>query len=911
MQAATPDQPGSSRDEASSTKPSLGESLLNGMRGLHLDDDKPSVTFASNVNAAKPPNTLMRDQEVTASPRMASSGTSRPLSSGQLPKPRDSMVKSLSRRRDAPVIRQTKTSSIRLGRSLGKRTWGSTGKSKEEIGHTTFREPQDSVSPTLEHNGIHLRAQSRSRYGVTLRGSPYTVASRSQPRQRQPSGAEGRTSPSRSSSGDHSNMNVTSESTEDLSITMAPDQVRRKSSIPVPARLTQQSTKVGDQHQITSTRDSTNNFPSALEADEFDRQKYSPESSPVLPQQPLAELAGSEVPGSHATIAKDPSGELTAKEMLSSPLPEDLSAIDTDSSCASTRGYDEHGGFRVKKIRNTTKDGPILRITDSASHILLGDDQVSAPTDGHGSVYDESGSPDLEISRPAGEISEGMCSYLVPKPAPVAHDIEKTSLMIIKSDDDEETRQLIPDSGWQRNTSQSRFSTTSSSGTIKKTPEHANHDEDEAGHDKNTENNCASAERCSNDACYQSDWPGKDFAQFKQPSATFPTLTDEPSSVLQAKEVVGIGQHSMTASSTSRPSTIALQTTASRDISPFLYQDSNGGPLDRQQYLNDYVSHVAASSADGEPQKKVNFPPRSSSRKPKPPPIIVSPPECFKSRSVTIKAAERAHAVPAESLGQPKNVKTFSQSISPGSANKPRAEGKLQHSPSSSKKVMSNIRGLFHKRSLDSAADRAGLSLRRVPSSLDSRNHVPGNGNRKAIMAHMQRSQTNTNATVFGNLAIPPSYDANQSNSHKTMLPKLRIPFASPITPFTAGMTTHVGSPGSSPTMPHPLGSPSNQNTLATPTLHTATSLTHHLLSTARVEPVLSRKEQMIDLSKAMVEVIGAARDAEKAVEQAKMEAAKAEMAYLKVLGAVSRVETVVRDTMTGLGPQEGAVNHQ
>lgn len=911
MEAATPDQPGNSRDEKSITKPSLGESLLNGMRGLHLDDDKPSVTFASNVNVAKPPNTSMRDQEVTASPSMASSGTPRPLSSGQLPKPRDSMVKSLSRRRDPPVVRQTKTSSIRLGRSLGKRTWGSTGKSKEEVGHTTFRERQDSVSPTLEHNGIHLRAQSRGRYGVTLRGSPYTVASRSQPRQRQPSGTERRTSPSRSpSGGDNSIMDVTSESTEELSITMATDQVRRKSSIPLPARLTQQSNKVEEQHQITSTRDSTNNFPAALEADEFDRQKYSPESSPVLPQQPRAELAGSEVPASHAAIAKDQSGKLTAKEMLSSPLPEDLSAIDTDSSCASTRGYDEHGGFRVKKIRTTTKDGPILRITDSASHILLGDDQVSAPTDGHGSVYDESGSQELEISKSASESSE-MSSYLVPKPASLAHDIGKTSLMIIKSDDDEETQQLITDSGWQRNTSDSRFSTTSSSGTIKKTPEHGNHDDEEAGHDKNTENNRASAERRSNDACYQSDWPGKDFAQFKQPSATFPALPDEPSSAPQAKEFVEIGQHSMTASSTSRPSTIVVQAAPSREISPFLYQDSIDGQLDRQQYLNDYVSHAAASSADRETQKKVNFPPRSSSRKPKPPPIIVSPPEGFKSKSLTIKAAERAHAVPAESLGQPKNVKTFSQSISPGSANKPRPDGKLQHSPSSSKKVMSNIRGLFHKRSLDSAADRTGLSLRRVPSTLDSRNHVPGNGYRNFIMTNMQRSQTNSNATVVGKLAIPPSYDTNQSNIHKSTLPKLRNPFASPITPFTAGMTTHVGSPGSSPTMPQPLGSPSNHNSLATPTLHTATSLTHHLLSMARVEPVLSRKEQMIDLSKAMVEVIGAARDAEKAVEQAKMEAAKAEMAYLKVLGAVSRIEAVVRDTMTGLGPQEGAANRQ
>ena len=863
---------------------------MNGMRDLNLDEDKRSITLASDVDT---PNTSKRDHGVTAGPPTASSSVSRSLSSGQLPKPRDSMVKSLSRRREPPVVRQTKTSSIRLG--IGKKSWSSTEKSKQETGDTQVPQIlQDSVSPTPDNDATHLRTQSRGRYGVTPRGSPYAMTSRSHPIQGQTSSSEEHNSPSRISSGE----------TDKRSVNTSMDQARRKSSIPLPARLAQQPSKVAKQHTTTSARNSSNDFPAALEADEYDRQKYSPESSFLLSQPSMAELAGSEVPGSRADIVKHQSEKLSAKEMLSSPLPEDLSGFDSDGPLASTRGYDEHGGFRIKKLRNTSKDGPILRITDSASNILLGDDQVSPPSDGQGSLIDESDSR---------ELVKETSNYIASRRLSITRDSKETSPIMIKSYDDEETQQLIPDSAWQSNTSDSRFSTTSSSGTIKKTPDHGDHVKEEAGHDGGPEKGRASTERRS-DTYNHGDWPGKDFAQFKQPSTTFPALPNEPSSVAEVKEGTELDQPPLTASSASRRSTIVKRSAPSKEISPFLYQNPNDGQPNQEQYLNDYVSHTAASNATGSSRSKVNFPPRSSSRKPKPPPIIVSAPGTSKSKSVAIKAAERAHAIPAESLGQPKNVKTFSQSISPGIANKPRVASKPQYSPSSTNKVMSNIRGLFHKRSIDSAPDRTGLSLRRGPSIPDSRNQVPGNGSRKVILTDMSRDQANANANarIVGNLVIPPSNGETQSDGQKSMRSKFRIPFASPVTPFTAGITTaDVGSTRSTPTMPQALSSPSNHDSVTTPSLHSATSLTHHLLSMARVETVLSRKERMIDLSKAMVEVVGAARDAEKAMEQAKVEAARAEMAHLRVLSAVSCLEGMVRDIVAGSVAQDGAKNHK
>jgi hypothetical protein len=77
--------------------------------------------------------------------------------------------------------------------------------------------------------------------------------------------------------------------------------------------------------------------------------------------------------------------------------------------------------------------------------------------------------------------------------------------------------------------------------------------------------------------------------------------------------------------------------------------------------------------------------------------------------------------------------------------------------------------------------------------------------------------------------------------------------------------------------------------------LSNATSLTHTLLDLARAEPDAQRKANLIELSKCMVEVVSSTRDAEKAKEKAKMEAARAELCWLKVQKEVSAVESAVR----------------
>ena len=68
------------------------------------------------------------------------------------------------------------------------------------------------------------------------------------------------------------------------------------------------------------------------------------------------------------------------------------------------------------------------------------------------------------------------------------------------------------------------------------------------------------------------------------------------------------------------------------------------------------------------------------------------------------------------------------------------------------------------------------------------------------------------------------------------------------------------------------------------------------LLNSARNEPNSPRKEHLLALGKAMVESITNARDAEKAMEEAKMAARNAEIYYMKARQSVLSVTNVVRE---------------
>ncbi|KAI9853098.1 MAG: hypothetical protein M1838_001599 [Thelocarpon superellum] len=74
------------------------------------------------------------------------------------------------------------------------------------------------------------------------------------------------------------------------------------------------------------------------------------------------------------------------------------------------------------------------------------------------------------------------------------------------------------------------------------------------------------------------------------------------------------------------------------------------------------------------------------------------------------------------------------------------------------------------------------------------------------------------------------------------------------------------------------------------------TSLAMEILTSARQEEHSPRKERLLEMGKVMVDAITNARDAEKAMEQAKMSADKAEMAYMMTRKSVLDVARLVKE---------------
>ncbi|OAP58814.1 hypothetical protein AYL99_06111 [Fonsecaea erecta] len=937
----------------SEVKPSLSESLYEGMRALDLRNEEEKIVqsehnaeFKENAAVTGEPESLS-DQNHFPAVRSAVTvdGNTRPLSSSQLPKPRESLLRSLSRHADSPITYRTKTTALQLHQV--KTTGGSIGKkagSRDVISSDRDRVKSPSARRFKQSfSGGPVRTNSHGRYGVTGRGSPYTIPSRSNsiqkiaPKDENKIGGQEFHSPKTNQSFGQTQHGTTAQQSS------SSEQKYPKSSLPLPARLTCHSTD-GSTHGSLRESSPSEPFMSLamnklrVAAEVVDHSGDNFANNGVNEDRDPAE-----------TAAKNKVRLLNVKEMLSTTaLRDDESFIDSDGeSGVSIHGYDVFGGYRVRRVGNGSRMGPTLRITDSASRVLLGkgDDDVMGKRRPKPSLRRKGSAPDIGSPRIAKD-QVRRSSAIFSRPMSLVRSLTDRSLNQHKDTDQEETENLMGEDGSVDTVVRAELPDNSinpQSGLLEDL------DTDVSGKEKTKSGTSVYQTTLAPPQC---DWPCKDFATFRTQAGSTTVAAEQKGNISRsmAEEVATMRP---TPSSLSRPPTIVLPIAPSKETAPFLFQDLEQEQAKQEKLVNDLAKATYADAATvSEPKTTTMYPPRTSSRKPKPPPIIVSPPERhLNSVSFLAQQAPKAYAVKQENIKKPRNVKTFSQSISPhtDSVKGRKISHVLAHSPSSSskKKVISNIRGLFHKKSVESnkaattvvGSDGLSNELNSNPSKAVSgpgslrRKPVPisASGDRDDKVIRPLQVDANANGQVGQGKFMPtrngltePDYPSlnhesqttepgHQINRMGSRALKRKNPFMSPTTPFTANLNTsiYLTSPltsslaaanttnnkiASPTTHAHPQArSPTASSPTTPPTLATTTNITHSLLDLAHTSTDPNRKTYLIELSKCMVEVVSSARDAEKAMEKARVEASRAECAWLKCLKEVGQVEGLIK----------------
>lgn len=839
-------------------KSSLGESVIEGMHNLSLTGN-PGEYDTTRTNqtgtATDSYDNESRGNVATATPLSRSlTGTRHPLSPPQLPKPRDPMLRSLSHHVEAgPSIRQTRTSTMRVQNSLDKR-FGS--------------------SPSTRH-------------GVTEAGSPYSFPSRSN------SGNGKGNAPADEYRHYNPQESVGSASTEKKA-SYKYDPSQYKSSLPLPIRSRHQSPEPSN--PACNAAFNPQNSSGAIEAYEHESQNHS--SGAV----PAAELQGS---GNQSAVHELPAAlphehfEATRKILadlkdpyVNMPVFDDTpegsaddsnSPVDTgtDNPVAaspenSTHGHDEHGGFRVVRLRQTT-GGPTLRVRHEASQLLLGQDDTRPSLAGSNSgLRRRETRRDLRATA-ASESPARRTRGSSQRGFTLGRSITSRSFATCQAvDGDDDMRRLIPDADDDRD-------------------DFMPGDDGEL-HDWEQDLPSAYVHHLiggESSSMHLTSGYGITTTQGSSPKGPEP----EPISRLRTRP-----------SNICRRSTVTRRVDPNKQNAPVLFQGLEEEEFSQQQSVNDLPSHIHGMEPAASTPAAANHPTRTSSQKPKskPAPIDVSSPKRVKTGNRFPEQPLKAQGSKFRGLRKPKLVKTFSQSISPG----PDVASESHDGPSSGKGVLSQMRGLFAKRSTESqqGGSRVSNTLRKIPSKLGARNFDSVRHNRVRQSAKFPNTLLNPASAV---------HESSRSNT-TTQGSVISDPFADPVTPFTAGIMASPAtsdpesqdnpdsatpvSPASASLIVHRPSTPSMSETPPPPaSFDSATELVQTLLNRAFDEPEGERKDQFIELSKCMVAIINKARDGAKALEQAKIEASKAEVTWLKIQQDMDHLVELVRNMLANL----------
>ena len=249
------------------------------------------------------------------------------------------------------------------------------------------------------------------------------------------------------------------------------------------------------------------------------------------------------------------------------------------------------------------------------------------------------------------------------------------------------------------------------------------------------------------------------------------------------------------------------------------------------------------------------LPPRSSSKTIHPDFTNPSGPVAATKPINSVQAPSKDFVRRQNNLGARKGLASSQLDLSNTSPKRDSTARESNKSSSSvSKTVLSNFRGLFHKRSSDISESA-----------------------KKPII------KTTTKAKIHSNGSpLPTSSDTHPAHR------------ANPVSSVSRKSTPQSQRPGIlAAASPSNLNSPS----LASPAptdVSATTSLAMQVLESARSERSSPRKEQLLEVGKIMVDAITHARDAEKAMEEAKQAARRAEVASALCKGSLRDVSRVV-----------------
>lgn len=349
------------------------------MRQLHLSDEPPSLPVRSDAR-----NASVREDDTAVHksfPARCSSSSSResPETSVAPNTSEDSLTTSMAKARDlssksAPLVRQTRTSAMRMRLSGGSvdgadLNFAQVSGGQKSAGVTRWGLPRTSPGVDLSQPGTRehtsARSASRGRHTATHRGSPYLIPSQSKAKlvevKRKPLATPDTkcsTHTSRSGSID-SKEDVRASKVVVVKSVKGSASDKRHSSAPLPSRLIRHFPQNESEAEI-GPLPKTTSYHGVCGIDSQDADiDTEPDRKP-----PVSAEKGYKI----APTAAQSSNIFSFSEMMNTAPPHaDESHFSDDSSQGSVRGYDEDGGFKVKKLR---KNGATLRISDAAHDLL-------------------------------------------------------------------------------------------------------------------------------------------------------------------------------------------------------------------------------------------------------------------------------------------------------------------------------------------------------------------------------------------------------------------------------------------------------------------------------------------------------------------------------------------------------------
>jgi hypothetical protein len=686
--------------------------VIEGLRELHLSDDEqpqtntPAIcinqTQLSGDTKSEP---ILQPTCNTPSSRSSSDPSVNRAASDE------SMIPSEKRQKLPPAVRQTKTSAMRVRLSGGSFEGESLSPDANDMPNLHKHDGRASNNHNVSDGcgtARPIRSASRSRHAATPRGSPYLVQSRSKAKlvsvNIKPVGtSEANCTRPTARSG-------TADSTEEVrqSKVVAVRSVKgsgfkqRQSSVTLPNRLIRRLPDGDSEGEVTEAR--LRESSDRKQGYGFDAQDADIDTDPE-PKKSRRDQAGQ----------LQHSGLLSFSEVMATPPPiSNEFHHDNDSDEDSIHGYDEDGGFKIKKIGGSGNKGATLRISDDAYRFLSPDhEEESGEEVGTGSK--RSSFTDL---RQAVVLKEHLrrSGGLIKTHIQLTRTQTERSLARLSGvssqngDNDTASEYFLPENGGLSGGPEPPAVELSAEPVVVahtgSTLVHSNQSEgpqDKAVH--------------SPSSARQGDWPLKDFDTLASTSQATPAPTDASLSpwIPPAAWDINMGNDDTSAMSElpETPLPPAPQNTpATEAVTQPKQQPRPKGLSDASDRVltptPSYLSGTISRPVSTDPVKRP-FPARKSSKQtvPQQPhgsswglsPVKESP-----ERITGLRQPRKAYGNDLPVLQESKNMKTFSESIEDinqglEEIQYPKPMSTAPPPVTSGKKALSTLRGLLHKRS--------------------------------------------------------------------------------------------------------------------------------------------------------------------------------------------------------------------